>query len=220
MTMFLSRSPSWANEWNWSAKSRFHLVCLAKGQSQWLAWMVKMLLKSVLFRLLEISLIPSARYFFVINLLDKHLCYNNTVILPSCPSVIYPHVLTVCLKQGSVLRYFICTIPFRKLQWWNPILKPCKHPVLPKTCIKTFSAIFPVFFAVMNAINRQIQPFILFTWQIADLCGQISCIARHSVLFKREDILFKRWIYIFIFIKLSLKFRWEGKEIPNKNNCL
>lgn len=74
----------------------------------------------------------------------------------------------------------------------------------------------------MNAINRQIQPFILFTWQIADLCGQISCIARHSVLFRREDILFKRWIYIFIFFKLSLKFkfRWEGKEIPNKNNCL
>lgn len=81
------------------SKKQIHIVCLAKGQSQWLAWMVKMILKSVLFRLLEISLIPSASIFFVINLLDKHLCYNNTVILPSSPPVIPTYTSSV-FKTG------------------------------------------------------------------------------------------------------------------------
>lgn len=98
MTMFSSRCPSWANEWNWSAKSRFHLVCLAKGQSQWLAWMVKMLLKSVLFRLLEISLIPSARYFLFLIYLTNIYVIITLSFSPLVPQL-YTHMYLLCVEN-------------------------------------------------------------------------------------------------------------------------
>lgn len=51
-------------------------------------------------------------------------------------------------------------------------------------------------------------------WQIADLCGQISCIAGILYCLKERMYCLKAWICIFL--KLSLKFKYKGKETPNE----
>lgn len=52
----------------------------------------------------------------------------------------------------------------------------------------------------------------------------MGCIARRPVFLKREDILFHSVLLkgqISVFLKSSLKFKWEGKEAPNNGKkCL